>query len=197
MRAEEGHPEVDAFFARERSWLAEMRALRAMVRLGPVTEQWKWGWPCYASQGKNIVLIHAFKSYCALLFFKGALLKDVDDVLVRQTENVQSVRQMRFTSLHEIDAQGPTIEAFVREAILVESAGLEAPKANVAQLPRPSEFEGRLAASPDFAAAFAALTPGRQRAYLLHFAAAKQSKTRAARVETCMPRVLAGRGLDD
>lgn len=193
----EASPEVEAFLAEERPWLQEMRALRAIVRTSPLTEGLKWRWPCYAAEGGNVVLIHAFKDYCALLFVKGALLKDAEGLLVRQTENVQSSRQMRFASLGEIETRRRAIEAYVREAIEVERAGLKAPKAKAAEIPRPVEFQQRLETAPELAGAFAGLTPGRQRAYLLYFAGAKQSKTRAARVENCVARILEGKGLDD
>ena len=197
MRRGESSPEVDAFFAKERPWREEMRALREIVLAQPLREQVKWGWPCYDSDGKNVVLIHAFRDYCALLFMKGALLKDADGLLIQQTGNVQAGRQVRFAGLQEIADRRSSLKAYIEEAIEVERAGLKIAKKTTEEFPRPEEFEAKLRESPELKAAFEALTPGRQRGYLLHFAGAKQSKTRAARVEASTPRILAGKGLDD
>ena len=188
---------VDAFLAADRAWVEEMRALREIVRGLPLEEDFKWGWPCYARNGKNVVLIHAFRDYCALLFMKGALMKDEAGLLVQQTGNVQSGRQIRFAALAEILARRDLLKAYVVEAIAIEDAGLAVEKKTTAEFPWPDEFRARIDAAPDLKAAFEALTPGRQRAYLLHFAAAKQAKTRAARVDKCAPAILAGKGLDD
>ena len=197
MARAETNPEVDAFFAQERPWREEMRALRKIALGCGMQEQMKWGWPSYASAGKNVVLIHAFKDYCALLFFKGALLKDSDRLLIQQTDNVQSGRQLRFASLREVTDRGSAVKAYIEEAIEIERAGLKVAKKTTADFPLAQEFEEKLREQPHLKSAFEALTPGRQRAYLLHFAGAKQSKTRAARVEACAPRILAGKGLDD
>src|SRR5580698_10077174 len=174
-----------------------MRRLREIALEIGLREEFKWGWPCYTSEGKNVVLIHAFKEYCALLFMKGALLKDTDGLLIRQTENVNSSRQIRFTGVNDIVPRGARLKAYVLEAVQVEKAGLKVAKKTDADYPRPKEFEQKLAEAPALKTAFEALTPGRQRGYLLHFAAAKQSKTRAARIEKCAPLILAGKGLDD
>ena len=191
------NPKVDAFFAKDQPWLEEMRFLREIALESRLREEFKWGWPCYTAEGKNIVLIHAFKEYCALLFMKGALLKDPDGLLIRQTENVNSGRQIRFSSLNDVVSRRATLKAYVLDAVQVEKQGLKVAKKTDADYPRAEEFEQKLAGSPALKKAFEALTPGRQRGYLLHFAAAKQSKTRAARIEKCAPLILAGKGLDD
>lgn len=157
--------------------------------------QKRWGQPCYVAGSANVAMIHGFKDYCALLFFKGALL-DAEG-LIRQTENVNSARQMRFASLAEIDARADSIRAAIAQAIAVEQAGLKVPPRAASAEPDAEEFERRLAESPALKAAFEALTPGRRRAYLLHFSAPKQAKTRAGRIEKHEPRILAGQGLDD
>jgi uncharacterized protein YdeI (YjbR/CyaY-like superfamily) len=153
--------------------------------------------PCYTFEKANVVLIHSFKDYCALLFFKGALLKDAKGILIQQTENVQAARQLRFTDVREITALKTTIKAYLQEAIAVEKAGLKVSMKPTVEFAIPEEFQARLDASPTLKTAFEALTPGRQRAYLLHFAAAKQAKTREARVEKCTPLILSGKGLLD
>jgi uncharacterized protein YdeI (YjbR/CyaY-like superfamily) len=179
------------------SWAAELAALRGLVLDAGLTEECKWGVPCYTSEKNNIVLIHSFKEYCALLFFKGALLKDAKGILIQQTENVQGGRQLRFTDVREITKLKITIKAYLQEAIAVEKAGLKVAKKETAEFAMPEEFQAKLDASPALKTAFEALTPGRQRGYLLHFAGAKQSATRAARVEKCTPQILAGKGLQD
>jgi uncharacterized protein YdeI (YjbR/CyaY-like superfamily) len=176
-------------------WREETQALREIVLACGLSEGRKWGQPCYMLDGANIVLIHGFKDYCALLFFKGALMKDPENLLIRQTENVQSARQIRFTGLAEISEKAAILKTYVAEAIAVERAGLKVEKAK--DMPVPEELRERLEAEPELRAAFEALTPGRRRAYLLHFGSAKQSKTRAARVEASAARILAGKGLDD
>jgi uncharacterized protein YdeI (YjbR/CyaY-like superfamily) len=191
------NPKVDAFLAKNQPWLEEMRALREIALECRLREEFKWGWPCYTAEGKNLVLIHAFKEYCALLFMKGALLKDPDGLLIRQTENVNSGRQIRFSSLKEVISRRAKVKAYLIEAVEVEKTGLKVAKKTDADYPRPDEFVQKLAETPALKAAFEALTPGRQRGYLLHFAGAKQSKTRAARIEKCAPLILAGKGLDD
>ena len=189
-----GDPRVEAFLAGRKSWRAEMTRLRSIARESPLRETLKWGQPCYVSGAANVVLIHGFKDYCALLFFKGALL-DAEG-LIRQTENVNSARQMRFTSLAEIDAREASIRDAIAQAIAVEQAGLKVPP-RAAATPIAEELRRRLENSPELKAAFEGLTPGRQRAYLLHFSAPKQAKTREARIEKHAVRILAGKGLDD
>jgi uncharacterized protein YdeI (YjbR/CyaY-like superfamily) len=179
------------------TWQAELAALRTLVLASGLTEECKWGVPCYTSDRNNIVLIHAFKDYCALLFFKGALLKDAKGILIQQTENVQSARQLRFTDVREITKLKSTINAYLQEAIAVEKAGLKVSMKPTAEFAMPEEFQAKLDASPALKIAFEALTPGRQRGYLLHFAAAKQSKTRESRIEKCTPQILNGKGLLD
>jgi uncharacterized protein YdeI (YjbR/CyaY-like superfamily) len=169
------NPKVDAYLNRSERWQAEMTALRALLLECPLTEDLKWGVPCYTLDGKNVVLIHAFKEYCALLFHKGALMKDPDGVLIQQTDNVQSARQIRFTSLDEIQRMQNLLKSYVHEAVEVEKAGLKVVHKTVAEFAVPEEFERALAADDALKSAFEALTPGRQRAYLLHFSSAKQS----------------------
>jgi uncharacterized protein YdeI (YjbR/CyaY-like superfamily) len=162
-----------------------------------LTEELKWGKPCYTYQKSNIVLIHGFKDYCALLFFKGALLKDPKAILVQQTENVQAARQIRFTSVREIVQMQPVLKAYIKEAIAAEKGGLEVTYKKTSQFAIPEEFQNRLDDSPALKTAFDALTPGRQRGYLLYFSAAKQPTTREARVEKCLQQILNGKGLND
>ena len=190
-------PKVDAFLGRTLEWREEFELLRAVVLGCGLTEELKWGQPCYASEGRNVVLMHGFKDYCALLFMKGALLKDPNGILIQQTENVQSARQIRFTTSGEITQLEPAIKAYILEAIAVEKAGAKIARKTTADFPVADEFRDKLDALPEFKAAFQALTPGRQRGYLLYFAAAKQAKTREARVEKCIPLILAGKGIDD
>jgi len=191
------NPKVDAFLRRQDRWRAELEGLREILLDSGLTEELKWGQPCYALDGKNVALIHAFKEYCAILFHKGALLKDPERVLIQQTKNVQAARQIRFTSVRDVTRLAPTVEAYLREAIEIERAGLKVPFKKTEDLELPAELESRLAASGKLRAAFAALTPGRQRAYIFHFSQPKRSETRAARVEKHLPRILAGLGLDD
>jgi uncharacterized protein YdeI (YjbR/CyaY-like superfamily) len=188
------NPKTDALMGRAGRWRAEFEALRAIIHDFDLAETLKWGWPCYALEGKNIVLMHGFKDYCALLFFKGALLKDPSGVLVQQTENVQATRQLRFAGLDEIRAAEATIRACVGEAIAVERAGLKVALKKTADFPMPDELRDELGREAAFREAFEALTPGRQKAWRLHFAAAKQSKTRLARIEKAMPRIFDGKG---
>ncbi|MFB9243551.1 YdeI/OmpD-associated family protein [Massilia antarctica] len=191
------NPNVDAMLQGATSWRDEFALLRTIALDCGLTEELKWGQPCYAHEGKNIVLIHGFKEYCAVLFFKGALLADPKGMLVKQTENVQSARQARFTSLAQITRQRKALTACILDAIEVERAGLKVALRETAEFPLPEEFGARLAQLPALRTAFEALTPGRQRAYLLHFAGAKQSTTRASRVENCIPLILDGIGLND
>lgn len=188
---------VDAYLKRQDRWAAELGALRDVLASTGLTEEMKWGHPCYTVEGKNVALIHGFKDYCAVLFHKGALLKDPKRVLVQQTKNVQSARQIRFTSLAEVKRLAPTVRAYVKEAAANELASRKVASKPVGELERPAELEAALARSAKLRKAFAALTPGRQRAYILHFAQAKQPKTRAARVDKHAPRILAGLGLND
>jgi uncharacterized protein YdeI (YjbR/CyaY-like superfamily) len=191
------NPNVDGLLKKAKKWQEEFETLREIVLDSPLTEEVKWGQACYTSDGGNVVLIHGFKEYCALLFFKGALLKDPKAILVQQTENVQSARQIRFTNVREIVAMKPILKAYIREAIEVEKAGLKVKLKKTSDLKVPEEFQNKLDENPSLKKAFAALTPGRQRGYLFYFSAAKQPKTREARVEKCMPQILKGQGLDD
>jgi uncharacterized protein YdeI (YjbR/CyaY-like superfamily) len=181
----------------EKRWSVEYAALRRLCLASGLNEELKWGQACYDLNGGNVVLIHGFKDYCALLFMKGALLKDPRGILIQQTKNVQSARQIRFASLADINKQKSAIKAYIKEAIAVEKSGATVKMRSAAQFEVPEEFQKRLAADSRLARAFHALTPGRQKGYLLHFAGAKQSATRAARVEKHVPRILQGLGLDD
>src|SRR5438094_3410650 len=191
------NPKVDFFFSKAKKWKEEFERLRAIVLDSGLSEELKWGKPCYTYQKSNIVLIHGFKDYCALLFFKGALLKDAKGILVQQTENVQAARQIRFTNVRAIVKIEPVLKAYIKEAIKVEKAGLEVDYKKTSEFVIPEEFQNRLDESPGLKTAFAALTPGRQRGYILYFSAAKQSKTREARVEKCVQQILDGKGLND
>lgn len=191
------NPKVDDFMKREKKWPEEFRRLRQIILDCELTEELKWGQPCYTLDGKNVVLIHGFKEYCALLFMKGSLMKDPKGILIQQTENVQAGRQIRFTGLGEITKLEKALKAYVQEAIKVEKAGLKVALKKTSDYAIPQEFKTRLDADRALKTAFEALTPGRQRAYLYHFSQAKQSATRAARVETCIPKILDGLGLDD
>ena len=191
------NPKVDAFLKRQDKWRPEFEKLRKILLDAGLTEDLKWGQPCYALDGKNVALIHGFKEYCAILFHKGALLKDPKGVLIQQTKNVQAARQIRFTSVQDVTKLAKTVKAYVREAIAIERAGLKVKFKKTADLELPEELESRLAANGKLKAAFASLTPGRQRGYILHFSQAKLSTTRAARVEKHIPRILKGLGLDD
>lgn len=189
-------PKVDAFIANAKRWQQETAALRKLILACKLTEELKWRQPCYTLNGTNIVLIGPFTNFCVLFFFKGALLKDAKRLLVRPSENTHSARQLRFTSLEQVKKLAPTVKAYVKEAIAAEQAGLKVRGKRKELLP-PEEFQIKLDASPALNAAFNALTPGRQRAYNLFFTAAKQSKTRTARVEKCIPQILKGKGLLD
>ncbi|MEQ8217363.1 MAG: YdeI family protein [Arenibacter sp.] len=188
---------VDRFLDRAKKWQQEMKLLREICLDCGLTEEFKWMHPCYTFQGKNVVLIHGFKEYCALLFHKGVLLKDTNNILIQQTENVQAARQIRFTSLQEIIDLKSTIKAYIFEAMEVEKAGLEVPMKKTSEFKMPDEFKVALDNDPDLKAAFQGLTPGRQRGYLLYFSQAKQSTTRASRVEKYIPKILQGKGLND
>lgn len=191
------NPLVSKVHGKEKRWSAEYAALRQLCLASGLNEELKWGQACYDLSGRKVVLIHGFKDYCALLFMKGALLKDPKDILVQQTKNVQAARQIRFDSLADIKKQKATIVAYIREAIVVEKSGIKVDMKSVTQFDVPEEFQKRLDNDPKLAEAFRTLTPGRQKGYLLHFAAAKQSATRTARVEKHAPRILKGLGLDD
>jgi uncharacterized protein YdeI (YjbR/CyaY-like superfamily) len=191
------NPKVDLYLSKVKKWHAEIDTLRAIVRACPLTEKLKWGHPCYTVDGANVVLIHGFKEYCALLFFKGALLKDDKNILITQTENVQAARQIRFTSLADITKIAPVLTSYIDEAIAVEKAGLKVPFKKTAEFTVPEEFQQRLDAMPALKKAFDALTPGRQRAYILYFSDAKQAKTRESRIDKCMPQILDGKGLKE
>ena len=191
------NPEVDAFLKRQKTWRAEFEKLRGILLGSGLTEELKWGKPCYALDGKNVALIHGFKEYCAILFHKGALLPDPKGVLIQQTKNVQSARQIRFTSVQEVTKLEKTVTAYVREAIEVERAGLKVQFKKTEDIELPAELESKLDGNAKLKAAFSALTPGRQRAYIFHFSQPKLSTTRAARVAKHIPRILEGLGLDD
>lgn len=191
------NPKVDWYFTKAKKWKSESEKLRAIILDCGLTEELRWGKPSYTHEGSNIVLIHGFKEYCAVLFFKGVLLKDPKGILIQQTENVQSARQIRFTNLREIVEMEPTIKAYIKEAIEVEKAGLKVKLKKTSDFKVPEEFKSKLDKMPALKKAFAGLTPGRQRGYLFYFSAAKQSKTREARVEKWMPQILKGKGMDD
>nr|WP_067060896.1 DUF1801 domain-containing protein [Mucilaginibacter sp. L294] len=191
------NPKVDFYFNKAKKWQDEVGKLRAIVLDCGLTEELKWGCPCYTFQKSNIVLIHDFKEYCALLFFKGALLHDAEGILIQQTENVQSARQVRFTSIDEVVEREAILKTYIFEAIEVEKAGLEVNFKKTADFKVAEEFQNKLDGSAVLKTAFEALTPGRQKAYLLHFASPKQSKTREARVEKWIPQILDGKGLND
>ena len=188
---------VDDFLDSAKKWKEEMKLMREICLDCGLTEDYKWMHPCYSFQGKNVVLIHGFKEYCALLFHKGVLLKDTNNILIQQTENVQAARQIRFTSLQEITSIKPTIKSYIFEAIEVEKAGLEVKMKKTSEFDMPDEFKKALDNNADLKDAFNALTPGRQRGYLLHFSQPKQSKTRESRIEKCIPKIFEGKGLND
>ena len=191
------NPKVDWFFSKAKKWQEEYDRLRMIVLDCGLTEELKWGCPCYTFENSNIVLIHGFKEYCAFLFFKGALLKDAKGILVQQTENVQAARQIRFTNAEEIANMKSILKSYIKEAIKVEKAGMKVPLKKVSEFKMPEEFQNVLDGTPALKKAFHALTPGRQRGYLLYFSSAKQSKTRESRIEKSLPKILKGKGLDD
>lgn len=191
------NPKVDAFLSREKKWTEEFKKLREIILDCNLTEELKWGVPCYTFEKKNIVLMHGFKDYCAILFPKGTLLKDPDHILIIQTENVQAARQVRFTNLQQIVKLEPVLKAYIQEAIEVEKAGLKVEFKKTEEFNMPVEFKEFLNEMPELKTAFEALTPGRQRAYLLYFSAPKQSKTRVARIEKSMQQIFEGKGLND
>jgi len=191
------NPKVDTFLSKAKKWGKEFEQLRTIVLNCGLTEEYKWMHPCYTFEKKNIVLIHGFKEYCALLFFKGALLKDSNDILIRQTENVQAARQIRFTNVREIDKSKSILKKYIYEAVEVEKAGLKVKMKKTKDFKVPEEFQKKLKEIPSLKTAFNALTPGRQRAYIYYFSQAKQSKTRESRVEKYIQQILKGKGLDD
>lgn len=191
------NPKVDFYFDKASKWRSALEQLRKIALDCQLTEELKWGTPCYTFQGKNIVLIHDFKEYCAFLFFKGALLSNADGILIQQSKNVQAARQIRFTNVEEIIEKQAILKAHIYEAIEVEKAGLEVKFKKTEEFILVEEFQMKLDESSDLKTAFDALTSGRQRAYMLHFSSPKQSKTRESRVEKCIPQILNGKGLND
>jgi len=197
MKTSGMNPKVDWFFTKPTKWQEEYRKLRMIVLDCGLTEELKWGCPCYTLKESNIVLIHGFKEYCALLFMKGALLHDANGILIQQTKNVQSARQIRFTNVKEIIGKEKILKAYIHEAIEVEKAGLKVVLKKTSEYKIPEEFQNKLNKIPALKTAFHALTPGRQRQYLFYFSQAKQSKTREQRVEKYIKQILGGKGLDD
>jgi len=191
------NPKVDVFISKEKNWQDEFEKLRMIILDCQLTEELKWGVPCYTFEKSNVVLIHGFKEYCAILFVKGALLKDAQGVLITQTENTQAARQIRFTNVREIVEMEPILKDYIHEAIEVEQAGLKVDFKKTTEFNRPEEFQNKLDEIPVLKTAFEALTPGRQRAYLLYFSQPKQSKTRESRVEKYISQILKGKGLND
>lgn len=191
------NPKVDWYFTKADKWREESNKLRRIILDCGLTEELRWGKPCYTSEKNNIVLIHGFKEYCALLFFKGALLKDPHWILVQQTANVQSARQIRFTNSRQIVELEPAIKDYIKKAIEVEKAGLKVELKKTSEFTIPEELKKKLKENPALKNAFKALTPGRQRGYILYFSSAKQSKTRESRIEKYIPQILKGKGLDD
>jgi uncharacterized protein YdeI (YjbR/CyaY-like superfamily) len=196
MTTNRTNPKADFFF-RKGKWQPEYEKLRTIILNSGLTEELKWGCPCYSFEKRNIVLIHGFKDYCALLFFKGALLKDPKGILIQQTENVQSARQIRFTNAREIAKLKTSLEAYIREAIEVEKAGLKVNLKKTSEFKMPDEFKDKLSEDASLKKAFNSLSPGRQRGYLLYFSSPKQSKTREARIQKSVPQILKGMGLND
>ena len=191
------NPKVDFFFNKASQWQQEYQELRTIILDCGLTEELKWGVPCYTYEGKNIVLIHGFKEYCAILFHKGVLLKDPKGILIQQTEHVQVARQVRFTSVQQIVKLKTTIKSYIKEAIEIEKAGIKVDLKKTSEYTIPEEFQAKLNKMSALKKAFNALTPGRQKGYLFYFSQAKQSKTREARVEKCIPQILEGKGLED
>ena len=191
------NPKVDFYFNKAKNWQPALEYLRAIVLDCGLTEELKWGVPCYTFREGNVLLLHVFKEYCAVLFHKGVLLSDPNEILVQQSENTQATRQIRFASAQQVRDMEAVVRAYIREAMEVERAGLKPELKKTADYALPEEIQTKLAEVPGLQEAFEALTPGRQRAYLLYFAAAKQAKTRAARVEKCVQRIFDGKGLDD
>lgn len=191
------NPKVDWYFTKNRNWQEEIETLRTIVLDSGLAEELKWGCPCYTLEGTNVVLIHVFKEYCALLFHKGVLMKDPENILIQQTQNVQVARQVRFTNLQQIKKMKSVLKAYIKEAIEVEKSGMKVPMKKTKEFDMPDEFKKQLDKAPELKKAFEALTPGRQRGYLLYFSSAKQAKTREARIEKYIPQILKGKGVDD
>lgn len=191
------NPKVDFFFDKTGQWQTEFEKLRTIALKTELTEDLKWGCPCYTYEGKNIFLIHGFKEYCALLFFKGALMKDPENILIRQTENIQATRQIRFTNLQQIIDLENVLSDYIFEAVEIEESGAKVEMKKTHEFNIPEEFAQKLSENTELQKAFEALTPGRQRAYLLYFSSAKQSKTRISRIEKYIPEILNGKGLND
>ncbi|WP_312285614.1 YdeI/OmpD-associated family protein [Chryseobacterium gleum] len=191
------NPKVNFFFEKATQWKEEFEKLRTIALSTELVEDLKWGCPCYTYEGKNIFLIHGFKEYCALLFFKGALMKDPDHILIQQTENVQAARQIRFTDVEQINDLEDILRQYMFEAVEIEESGAKVEMKKTKEFEMAEEFKEKLDQNPALQEAFKALTPGRQRAYLLHFSSAKQSKTREARIEKCIPQIMDGIGLND
>lgn len=197
MEQSKMNPKVDFFFNKAKAWKEEYLKLRTLLLEHPLTEELKWGVPCYTINGTNVVLIHGFKNYCALLFHKGVLIKDTAGKLIQQTENVQSARQMRFAGMHEILDLEALINNYVDQAIAIEKSGAKVEMKKTFEFNMPLEFKVKLDAIPELKKAFESLTPGRQRGYLLYFSSAKLAKTREERVEKYLPKILALKGLED
>lgn len=197
MAKSRANPKVDFYFTKAKKWQNELLQLRSIILDCGLNEELKWGVPCYTTDKKNIVLIHTFKEYFAVLFFKGALLKDPKGVLIQQTANVQAARQIRFTKASEITKLKSVLKAYIKEALEIEKAGLKVTLKKTTEFNMPEEFRDKLDETPALKKAFYALTPGRQRAYLLYFSGAKQSQTRIARIEKCAPQIFNGKGLND
>lgn len=197
MATSKTNPKVDFYFIKNKQWQNELEHLRMIILESGLDEELKWGVPCYTLEKSNVVLIHGFKKYCAILFVKGALLKDSKGVLIQQTEHVQAARQIRFTNIKEVIQNASIIKAYIKEAIQIEKAGLKVELKKSTELLFPEEFQKKLEKTPALKKAFFALTPGRQRAYNLFFTAAKQSQTKEARIEKCIKQILAGKGLND
>lgn len=190
-------PKVDGYLRKNKTWQKELQALREIILETPLVEEVKWRVPCYTFEQGNVVFLGAFKEHCTLSFVKGALLKDSHHILTKPGENTQSARVIKFTDVEQIEAKKTILKAYIEEAIAIEKAGLKVAFKKTSEFTFPEEFQTKLDENPKLKAAFAALTPGRQRGYLLHFSGAKQSTTRASRVEKCTPRILSGKGLDD
>ncbi|PRB04948.1 hypothetical protein CQ046_06645 [Chryseobacterium sp. MYb7] len=191
------NPKVNFFFNDAKQWKKEFEKLRTIALSTELVEDLKWGCPCYTYERKNIFLIHGFKEYCALLFFKGALMKDPDHILIQQSKNVQAARQIRFTDVDQINDLEKILQAYMFEAVEIEESGAKVEMKKTKEFEMTEEFQSKLDQDPALKEAFKALTPGRQRAYLLHFSSAKQSKTREARIEKCIPQIMDGIGLND
>lgn len=188
---------ADFFFNKKSKWQEAYKALRSLLLQSELEETVKWGCPCYTSNGANVVLIHGFRDYCALLFMKGAIMKDPHNLLIQQTPTVQSARQVRFTSIDQVEEKQTVLKAYLEEAIAVEKKGLKVAKKAIGDYKVPQAFSTKLKEMPGVKAAFERLTPGRQRAYLLYFAAPKLAKTQEARVEKYLSKILEGKGIDD